>query len=88
MCKFLQEEQLKKLHNAFIKPYTEYHILAWGGALKAHLNKVSRSLKKAVRVMMFKNNYVSTKPLFEYLNIAPFDQYQATAKKVHETIIT
>ena len=55
MCKFLQEIQLKNSYNAFIKPFTEYGILAWGGAPRTHLNKVSRSLKKAVRVMMFKD---------------------------------
>ena len=51
----------------------EYSIITWGGTPKTHLNKVSRSLKKAVSIMMFKNKYESTKPSFEYLNIVPFD---------------
>ena len=60
MLEFLQEKQLKNLYKAFIKPYTEYGILAWGGAPRTHLNKVSRILKNAVRVMTFKNKYEST----------------------------
>ena len=59
------EKKLKKLYNVFIKPYTEYDILAWGGVTKTHLNKVSRCLRKAVRIMMFKDKYESTKPLFK-----------------------
>ena len=55
MGEFLQEKQLKNLYYAFIRPCTEYGILAWGGAPKAHVNKVSRSTKKAARVVMFKN---------------------------------
>ena len=50
----------------FIKPYREYGILAWGGAPRTHLNKVSRNLKKAVIVMMLRKKYESTTPLFEY----------------------
>ena len=53
--------------------HAQYGLLAWGGAPKTHLNKVSRSLKQAVRVMKFKNKYESTMPFFEYLNIVPFD---------------
>ena len=73
MHKYLPEKQLKNLYNAFIKPYTENGILAWGGAPTTHLNKVIRSLRKVVRVMIFKNKHESTKPLFKYLNIVPFD---------------
>ena len=59
MCQFLQERQFIKIkerqiiYNAFIKPYTEYGILAWGGAPKTHLNEISRNLKKGS-----KGNYV------------------------------
>ena len=70
---FFKKNNLQKLYNVFIKPYTEYGILTWGGAPKTHLDKVKRSLKKAVRVTMFKSKYESTKSLSEYLNIASFD---------------
>ena len=69
--KFVRKNNLKIY--VFIKPYMEYSIITWGGTPKTRLNKVSRSLKKAVSIMMFKNKYESTKPSFEYLNIVPFD---------------
>ena len=50
-----------------------YGIFAWGWAPRTHLNKVCRSLKKVVRVMISKNKHESTKPLFEYSSILPFD---------------
>ena len=71
MHDFSQEKQLKDLYNAFIKPFTEYGVLAWGGAPKTHLIKIERSLNKAVRIMLFKGKYESAQPLFQYLNIVP-----------------
>ena len=48
-------------------------MLAWRGVPTTDLNKVSKCLKKTVRVMMFKNKHESTEPLFEYLSIAPIN---------------
>ena len=73
MHEFLQEKLLKILYNAFINLYTVYGILAWQGAPRTHLNKVSRSLKNSIKVMLFKNKYELTKALFEYSSIVPFD---------------
>ena len=73
MREFLQEKQSKNLYNVFMKPYTEYGNFAWGGAPTTYLNQVSRSHKKAVRVMRFRKKHESTKPLFEYLSTVPFD---------------
>ena len=69
MCDFLQENQLENLYNAFIKPFTEYGVLAKGVAPKIHLIKIERSLNKAVRIMSFKGKFESAQPLFQYLNI-------------------
>ena len=66
-------KQLKNLYNTFIKLCTGYGILAWGEFPRSHLNKVSGSLKKAVKVLMLKNKYESTRHLFEYLRIVRFD---------------
>ena len=62
---------MKNLYNAFIKLFTEYGVLAWGGASKAHLTKIERSLNKAVRIMIFKGKFESAQPLFQYLNTLP-----------------
>ena len=53
MRHFLQEKELKDLYSSFIKSYTEYCKLAWGQAAKKNLAKIDRSLKKAIRIMMF-----------------------------------
>ena len=71
MHDFLQEKQQKNLYNVFIKPFTEYGVLAWGGAPKPHLIKIERSLNKAVRIMLFKGKFESAQPLFQYLNVVP-----------------
>ena len=67
-------KRIKKIYTMLSLGHAQSIVYLLGEWLqKTHLNKVSRSIKKAVRVMMFKNKYESTKPLFEYLNIAPFD---------------
>ena len=68
---FLREKQLKNIYNAFIKPFTEYGVLAWGGAPKTHIVKIERSLNKAVSIMLFKGKFESAQPLSQYLNIVP-----------------
>ena len=50
---FLQEKQLKNLYNAFIKPFTEYGVLAWEGVPKIYLIKIESSLNKAVEIILF-----------------------------------
>ena len=85
----IKERQI--VYDVFIIPYIKYGILASKGAPKAHLNKRSGNLKKAVTVMMFKNKHESTKPLLEYLSIVAFDLNiklnRKTAREVYETII-
>ena len=71
MCDFLQEMKLKTLYKAFLKPFNEYGVLAWGGAPKTHLIKIERNLNKAVRIMLFKGKFESAHPLFQYLNFVP-----------------
>ena len=73
MSHFLQEKQLKDLYYSFIKSYTEYDNLAWGGAAKANLAKIDRSLRNAIRIMMFQGKRKSVQPLYEYLNILPLN---------------
>ena len=71
MQHFLQEKQLKLLFSGFISPYLEYGALAWGGAAKTHINKLERSLRKTIRLMMFKDKKHISKPLYKYLKILP-----------------
>ena len=65
---FLQEKQIKELFLTSIKPYIDYGTLAWGGAAKT---KIDRSIRKTIRLMMFKEERHIVKPLHEYLKILP-----------------
>ena len=69
MRHFPQEKQLKDLYSSFIKPYTGYGNLAWGGAAKTNLAKIDRSLRKAIRIMMSKGKWKLFNP---YMNISTF----------------
>ena len=71
MRNFLQEKQLKQLFLTLIKPYIDYGTLAWGGTAKTHLTKIDRSIRKTIRLMMFKEERHIVKPLHEYLKILP-----------------
>lgn len=59
------------MFNSFIKPYVTYRTLIWGGATKSHLAKIDKSIKKSMRIMLFKGKYDLVKPFYEYLKILP-----------------
>ena len=71
MRSFLREKQLKELLSTLIKPYIDYETLAWGGAAKNHLIKIDRSVRKTIRLMMFKEKRHTAKSLGEYLKMLP-----------------
>ena len=73
MRHYLHDKQLINPYSSFIKPYIEYGTLAWGGACKANLTKIDRSLNKSVRTMLFKNRREPSKLLYKYLNILPLE---------------
>ena len=63
---------MKNLFNSFLKPYIEYGSLAWGGAPKAKIELINRTIKRSIRTMMNMDKFDSVKPFYEYLNILPF----------------
>ena len=73
MRHFLQEKQLKLLFSAFISPYLDYGALTWGGVAKTHVKKLDRSLRKTIKLMMFKDKKHIVKPLCKYLKILPLE---------------
>ena len=72
LCKHVQEETIKNLFNSFLKPYTEYGNLGWGGAPKTKIELINRSIKRSIRTMMDMDKFDSVKPFYEYLKILPF----------------
>ena len=69
-----------------IKPYTEYSNLAWGGAAKTNLAKINRSLRKAIRIMMFKGKMETVQSLYQYFNILPLNLNKKCAKLMHKIV--
>ena len=69
---YVQEETMKNLLISFLKPYNEYGNLAWGGAPKAKIELINRTIKYSIRTMMNMDKFDSMNPFYEYLNILPF----------------
>ena len=75
ICDFLHKKQLKNLYIAFIKPFTEYGVLAWARITKdreSRENKIREkpSINKAVIIMLFNRKFESAQSLFfhQYIN--------------------
>ena len=75
MRHFLQENQLKLLFSAFTSLYLDYGAFAWEGAAKTHVDKLDRSLRKTIRLMMFKDKKHIAKTLYKYLKILPLEEH-------------
>ena len=73
MRHFLQEKEVKLLFSAFISPYRDCGALIWGGVAKTHVKKIDRSLRKTIKLTMFKDKKHIVKPLYKYLKILPLE---------------
>ena len=71
---FVPESVIKTFYNASIQSHVDYGLTLWGNAPRTHLNKIELSIKKAIRIMSFKNKYEHTLPLFKKMGILPLDK--------------
>ena len=71
---FVPNSILRSLYFSFINPYIDYNLLNWGMAAPTNLNLVNSKMKKAVRIISFKNSDQHTDPLFKELEILPLDK--------------
>ena len=71
MDHFLQEKQLQNLYSSFIKSYTKNGNIAWGGTTKTNIAKINRSLRKAIRIKIFKGKRETVQPLSQYSSSQP-----------------
>ena len=53
--------------------YTNYSLLNWSSTHKSNLKCIELKIKKAIRVLSFKNKYEHTVPLFKDHQILPFE---------------
>ena len=70
----MSEKSLKNILNAYLKPYLEYGALVWSGAPKTYLEKISITLNRSIRVILFKQEYDIVKLFYKYLGILPLKQ--------------
>ena len=72
---YVPKNTLRSLYFTFINPHIDYNILNWGMASLNNLNSISNKIKKAVRIMAFKNSDDPTIPLFKELKILPLESF-------------
>ena len=54
----------------------DYGLINWGSATTTNLNPIRKKMKKAIRIMAFKNYKETTEPLFHDFKILNFDNYK------------
>ena len=83
---FIPSSILRNIYYAFIHSHINYAILNWGSAAPTNLEPVKVSMRKAVRLMAFRDRDAHSEPLFQQFNILNFDDsYRLeVAKFVHD----
>ena len=71
---YVPSSVLKSLYYSFINPYIDYNLLNWGMAATTNLNSVNIKIKKAIRIISFKEPDSPTSPLFKNLEILPLEK--------------
>ena len=71
---FVPKTVLRSLYFSFIHPHIEYNLLNWGMAAQTNLNSININMKKAIRIISFKDREEASVPLFKEFNILPLDK--------------
>ena len=71
---YVPSSTLKSLYYSFLNPYIDYNLLNWGMAATTNLNSVNLKIKKAIRIISFKERDFHTDPLFKDLEILPLEK--------------
>ena len=71
---YVPSNTVRSLYYSFINPYIDYNLLNWGMAAPSNLNSINQKIKKAVRIISFKNSDYHTDPLFKELEILPLEK--------------
>ena len=72
---YVASSTLKSLYYSFLNPYIDYNLLNWGMAAPTNLNSVNLKIKKAIRIITFKErNSHNTDPIFKDLEILPLEK--------------
>ena len=65
---------LRSLYFSFMNSYIDYNLLNYGMASETKLSAINAKIKKAVRIISFKDRNEHTDPLFKELGIMPLDK--------------
>ena len=68
---FVPRSVLRSLYFSFINPHVDYNILNWGMASPTNLDPIDKKIKKAVRIISFKDSDHPSAPLYKNLKILP-----------------
>lgn len=68
---FVPHQLLKSLYYAHFHSFLDYGILVWSTTAQGHLQDLSKTQDKAVRIMNFCNKTTITAPLYKEMNILP-----------------
>jgi hypothetical protein len=68
---FVPHNVLRSLYFSFINPHVDYNILNWGMASPTTLDPIDKKIKKAVRIISFKDSDHPSAPLYKDLKILP-----------------
>jgi hypothetical protein len=71
---FVPRSVVRSLYYSFINPYVDYNLLNWGMASPTNLDPIDKKIKKAVRIISFKDSDHPSSPLFKDLNILPLSE--------------
>ena len=71
---YVPSNTVRSLYYSFINPYIDYNLLNWGMAAPSNLNSINQKIKKAVRIISFKNSDYHTDPLLKELEILPLEK--------------
>ena len=63
---YTSQDTLCNIYNAFISPH--YCAINWGGACATILDPLSKSFRKAARIIFFEKQTADSRPLFKKLN--------------------
>ena len=64
---------LINLYYSFIQSHLNYGLLNWSSTATTNLECIRLKLRKAIRIITFRNKYEHSKPLFKDLKILPLD---------------
>ena len=71
---YVPRSVLRSLYFSFINPYVDYNLLNWGMATKTNLDPINKKIKKAIRIISFKDSDHPSTPLYKDLKILPLEK--------------